>query len=415
MLLAAYNYYRDTQVTKFGQPGDSTPYYWYGPDALGYYFHVFWNMTYPAGSESWDCGRGTPGGGRYWAGFSSTAGINTCQDGNTSLGGGGGPTAVILELWSQFRGMNGVNPSAPPTQQDANAWTQGQIDGGHWPDVVKPALDAVIRPVVASADLQAVGIRGNPPIDQPPEVRIIAIDAGHAPVDYPAHQDPQYCWGTTGPTIGQREDALVSAITQQVAADFQARGHTVILTRPPNTTNPNGCTYATYTRQDGSTYIAESQASLQSRVDASISGSSPANIFVSIHHNAMAGNTPNPYGGDPYDPTANGTEAWYEGRSGYGDPTFSLALAQRVVDQQSRLGLYNRGPKINGIDGSPFFILGYMPNQTPLGRAIDEVAFLTNTTGTCPDESRLTNQPCDPTLRVRAANAIENAIRLAWP
>src|SRR3989442_10264112 len=47
----------------------------------------------------------------YWAGFSSWTLIHTCQNGDISLGGGGGPVTAIESEWGQFRGLNGINPT----------------------------------------------------------------------------------------------------------------------------------------------------------------------------------------------------------------------------------------------------------------------------------------------------------------
>jgi len=71
----------------------------------------------------------------------------------------------IGQFFNNFRGVGGVNPSAPPTQDDANTWAQTQIDGGHWWDVVKPALDAMIRAGTGNMDMVTLGITGNPPFD----------------------------------------------------------------------------------------------------------------------------------------------------------------------------------------------------------------------------------------------------------
>src|SRR3989442_14077416 len=108
---------------------------------------------------------GIPGAERYWAGFSSWTSIHACQNGDIRLGGGGGPVTAIESEWSQFRGLNGINPTAPPTQQDANTWAQTQIDSGHWADVVKAALDAVIRAGAGNVDMATLGITGDPPFD----------------------------------------------------------------------------------------------------------------------------------------------------------------------------------------------------------------------------------------------------------
>jgi len=392
VLLAAYNYQLSTHPKVFGQPGDSTPYYWYGPDAEGYYFYVFWWMTYPDGSNSWDCGMGVPGAGRYWAGFSSTAFITTCQNGVISLGGGGGPMAEIQNLWSQFRGMGDVNPSVPPTQDQANYWVRAE----NWANTVKPPLDAVIRAAVTSTELQALGIAGNPPIDQPPQARRVAIDAGHA-------SDPVECRGTEGPTYHDREDVLVLEIAQQIAVDFAARGHTVVQTRPAS------C--GTWTNPDTGK-VEESPASLRSRVNAALAPPA-AEIFLSIHHN-----------GDS-DRSVHGTEVRYDPRWGVASME-SLRLARLTRDEQVALPLATHGsgatgePGIklaNGLqqpngDGGPFLVLSVATNDGQLPAVLDEVAYLTHSLGTTPFEEDLLH---NLTFRRRAANAIENAIRRLFP
>lgn len=142
---------------------------------------------------------------------------------------------------------------------------------------------------------------------------------------------------------------------------------------------------------------------------------------MSIHHNA-AGFDPknpsptccltNPFTGNLYDPGPHGTEAWYNSIDG--DPAPSLALARRVRDQQVGLGLSARPWAEPGIAQSPANgskrVLVYMANRMPT--AIDEVAFLTNDRYVSPpDETRLHDQA----FRRLVANAIENAIRQAFP
>jgi hypothetical protein len=75
------------------------------------------------------------------------------------------PGSAVNQLWAGFRGLNGVNPSVPPTQTDANTWAQTQIDSGHWTDVVMPAIAAMIGGVRDQRDLATLGITGNPPFD----------------------------------------------------------------------------------------------------------------------------------------------------------------------------------------------------------------------------------------------------------
>ncbi len=78
--------------------------------------------------------------------------------------GAGVTRAGVNQLWAGFRGWNGVNPTVPPTQTDANTWAQTQIGSGHWWDVVQPALDAMIR-AAGTMDMATLGITGNPPFD----------------------------------------------------------------------------------------------------------------------------------------------------------------------------------------------------------------------------------------------------------
>lgn len=143
--------------------------YWYGHDAQGYVFWVRFDDVNPR-DRVISCSDLVYAGERlYYLNFRSSANI-TCPNGQ-AWDGAGTPTTYrvaqrhISYIWSQFRGMNGINPSSPPTQEDANAWAQSWIDTGHWLNVVKPAIDAVIRAAVSIRDMTTLGITGNPSFD----------------------------------------------------------------------------------------------------------------------------------------------------------------------------------------------------------------------------------------------------------
>lgn len=380
VLLGAYREWHRTHV-QTSPPPQGQYAEWYNDGS--YFFQVYYQNTAPDPYATY-CGVQAPGGTPVY--FIYTRSSVTFTECGTVFGDWAfpGPAMVLSTVqsaFSKFRGRGGLNPSAPPDQNNANIWAREWIDSGKWASDVKPALDAAIRTAVTSADLQALGITGNPPIDEPPQARRIAIDAGHG----------QDCPGTGGVTPPiMLEDVLVYEIALQVKADFEARRHTVVWTRPsPCDTRFN--------RKTGK--YEETRKSLESRVDTAIGNG--ADIFVSVHMNGFT------------DPTWHGTEAWYE--STYGDPgdiTDSLILAGRIVDQQVLLELYRRGIKRNRIDKpDTIWILEYARNRLPLGTVVDEVAFLTNTSGNPSDETRLR----DPAFLVRVANAIENAIRQSLP
>lgn len=256
----------------------------------------------------------------------------------------------------------------------------------------------MIRGAASSVDLQGMGIVGNPPLDQPPQARRIAIDAGHGPPG---------CPGTTGPTYEKLERDLVLEIAQQVTADFAARGHTIIWTRPGECVLVDG---------------EESDLSLVGRVQRAIDDG--AEIFVSIHLNGTNG-------------AARGTEVWYDPRHPSGASPDSLRLARLFVPEHSAIGLSLRPAGRSGEAGiklsaestdqppgdsppGPFRVLtvATRPPGTPLpgsvggnmSAVIDEAAFL-RSPGDNWDEVFLNVQA----NRVRIANAIENAIRKFFP
>ena len=381
VLLAAYTHYLNTQVQTV-TPGEGETKQWYGPDAQGYYFSVRF-LAYSNGTITNACEQSGIGNPEYAANWKSSVAISRCGTLEPVMEGGGiGATMNGIRFyWAQFRGEGGLNPSAPPNQENADIWTRSEIDGGRWASVVKPALDAAIRAAVTSADLQALGITGNPPFDQPPQARRIAIDAGHGPE----------CPGATGPTWGDQEHVLVQEMTQQAAADFAARGHTVIQTRPtPCRVDSRG---------------RETTQSLESRAQKAINEG--AEVFVSIHLNAST------------DQTARGTEAWYDPRWGAASDR-SLAMARLIVQEQVGLGLPTHGVGATGEpgiklssnkpprDGGPFVVLTVATKDGQLPAVLDEVAFLSNVQF----EEPLLH---DPVFRRRAANAIENAIRRFFP
>lgn len=152
VLLAAYKWYRDN--VKYAPPPSTSGAYaeWYNN---GSYFFQY-------------CGVQALGGTPVY--FIYTRSSVTFIECGTSFGDWAfpGPAMVISTVqsaFSKFRGANGVCPSCPPAQQDANMWAQTQIDGGHWADVVKPALDAVIRPAKNLTDMHSLGITESPSFD----------------------------------------------------------------------------------------------------------------------------------------------------------------------------------------------------------------------------------------------------------
>lgn len=143
--------------------------YWYGPDAQGYQFWVKFDDVLPRNTQISCSGTVYAGERMYYLNFVSSANI-TCPNGQ-NWDGAGNPTTYrvvtrhVNYIWSQFRGINGINPSQPPTQEEANAWAQSWIDTGHWLNVVKPAIDAVIRAASRPMDMATLGITGSPPFD----------------------------------------------------------------------------------------------------------------------------------------------------------------------------------------------------------------------------------------------------------
>lgn len=143
--------------------------YWYGHDVQGY---VFWvrDADVVFRNTVISCSDFVYAGERlYYLNFRSSANI-TCPNGQNWDGAGTPTTYRVAErhvnyIWSQFRGINGINPSQPPTQEEANTWAQTWIDTGHWLNVVKPAMDAVIRTASSTMDLATLGIAGNPQFD----------------------------------------------------------------------------------------------------------------------------------------------------------------------------------------------------------------------------------------------------------
>lgn len=143
--------------------------YWYGPDAQGYNFWVRFDDVLPRNTVISCSGTVYAGEKMYYLNFKSSGNI-TCPNGQNWDGAGNPTTYRVVTrhvgyIWSQFRGINGINPSQPPTQEEANTWAQSWIDTGHWLNVVKPAMDAVIRAATSTRDMATLGITGNPPFD----------------------------------------------------------------------------------------------------------------------------------------------------------------------------------------------------------------------------------------------------------
>lgn len=230
------------------------------------------------------------------------------------------------------------------TQENANKWVQDRIDGGHWADVVKPALDGAIRAAVTWQDLKNMGI------DR--EQKVIAVDPGHG------RNCPKQTWqGATGPK-GLREAEVVFDIAQRVKTNLEARGYTVIQTRLDE------CNIAPATR---------------------LARSVGATIFVSVHLNAHK------------DPTFNWTEVWVDAEV-TSTRAQSESLAGLVARDQAPL-LINPNPVIlrmstwsgrSGIPGVVYSghddpwnpkkidVLEHASDNGPMPAALSEVAHLSN-------------------------------------
>ncbi len=176
LLVAAYrNYqgmrpidYLNAQQQSVPPSGSPIHYFWYGPDAQGYYLQFWWYRDdFPPSGHCYV----NPGyQSLYWVDIYSSAGGSCNQQtwaalpsplcpgcysyGFSSDTGGGAQT-----VWSQYRGAGGLNPTLTPAQlqQEANAW----VLSTDWA-IVKPRVDAVIRAARNQKDMKTLGITANP-------------------------------------------------------------------------------------------------------------------------------------------------------------------------------------------------------------------------------------------------------------
>lgn len=178
---------------------------------------------------------------------------------------------------------------------------------------------------------------------------IVAIDPGHG------GSDP----GAVGPA-GTEEKAHALAIALHLRNIFEKNGHKVILTRE--------------TDLDVSYPGASAAEELQARVN--IANRAVANIFISIHINAVV------------NPEAHGVESWYylSGRN----------LAEFIQVELSKLGLADRGAK-----QANFYVL----KHTAMPAVLLEIGFISNST----EEQMLANKE----FRLRVAQAIFEGVT-AW-
>jgi hypothetical protein len=159
---------------RFPPPGGGVT-EWYS-DAT-YYYQVTYSHAWPYGGDNFDrCGVPVPLGSPIYRIrlYSSQSIGNTCNnpalfiDFTQEFANNSYTATEVQAIFERFRGAGGVNPSVPPSPQDANTWAVTQIDSGHWWDVVQPALDGVIRGARDQRDTATLGITGNPAFDGNP-------------------------------------------------------------------------------------------------------------------------------------------------------------------------------------------------------------------------------------------------------
>ena len=168
--------YFNSQQKSIPPSGSSQHYFWYGPDAQGYYWQFWWlsdSYTFGVGSLPQCSSTAGPTTG-YWVDTVNSAPI-AC---NTAINRGGGPaipyprppgvtsngwandSVALQTTWSQFRGMGGVNPTIPETdaqlQQAANNW----VLGPNWDwAIAKPYFDNANRSARGPRDLATLEIK----------------------------------------------------------------------------------------------------------------------------------------------------------------------------------------------------------------------------------------------------------------
>jgi len=159
---------------RFPPPGGGVT-EWYS-DAT-YYYQVTYSHAWPYGGDNFDrCGVPVPLGSPIYRIrlFSSQSIGNTCNnpalfiDFTQEFANNSYTATEVQQIFPRFRGAGGVNPSVPPSPEDANTWAVTQIDSGHWWDVVQPAMDGVIRGARDQRDTATLGITGNPAFDGNP-------------------------------------------------------------------------------------------------------------------------------------------------------------------------------------------------------------------------------------------------------
>src|SRR5437867_3388841 len=153
VVLAGYQWYQLNAVQAVPQPGETK--FWFNEGGAQVYVVDAGNNYDTGGGNVFGCQfPGQSGGGRnylvyvingsspylWWWPNGTNGGCRPCVATKT-------PRLVTGCIRLGESNSAATNPWEV-TQDRANLWAQGQIDGGHWPDVVKPALDGAIRPAV---------------------------------------------------------------------------------------------------------------------------------------------------------------------------------------------------------------------------------------------------------------------------
>jgi hypothetical protein len=154
--------YFNGQQKPFPPSLDTSDHYWYGPDSGGYYFAMrvgYGEVWYP-GTYQWGATctyTASLGEKVYSVYFNSSALI--CGSWYAVFWTGGITANMVTQAYSQFRGAGGMNPTAPATQDEANAWALNS----DWSTIVKSHLDAVLRATQNPNDLNSVGVTVSDP------------------------------------------------------------------------------------------------------------------------------------------------------------------------------------------------------------------------------------------------------------